>query len=170
MKKLVLGLALIFILLFLAACGQAGSTVTEMPPTLAPTALPEPTADALPGDVLAVYHKTGCIDGTDQTLTIYTDGKLSMIDPKLGETVGQATESDLAVLSSLFTSPEFAQLKPMYQASGADLCAYEVTANLGDGKVKRVLTMDAAETPVLLQRTVDALETLRKRATNAPTG
>ena len=57
--------------------------------------------------------------------------------------------------------PEFAQLQPLYQAMGADLCVYTITARR-DGQPFSVTTMDGADTPEFLQQVLTAAAHLRE--------
>jgi hypothetical protein len=62
----------------------------------------------------------------------------------------------------LIAQPEFAQLNPLYQAAGADLCVYGITTRLPDGTTRSVTTMDAAPTPPLLMQVVKEVDGLWK--------
>lgn len=151
--------------LLLTACGAAVTptaaplaTNTAQPPTVAP--LPTSTGEPLPADVLAIYHKSGCFDGIDDTLTVYSDGTLELVDRQGTTQRAQADAAQLAALQNLLTQPEFKSLRPLYQAMGADLCVYTITVRL-DGQTFSVTTMDAAETPDFLQQVIAAADRLR---------
>ncbi|MBI5564769.1 MAG: hypothetical protein HY870_07740 [Chloroflexi bacterium] len=114
----------------------------------------------MPADALAIYHKRGCIQGLNETLIIRTDGTLDFTDTR-GATQQAHVEADqLTMLQSLLAQSEFAQLQPLYQAMGADLCVYTITAQR-DGKAFSVTTMDGAESPEVLRHVLKEVERLR---------
>jgi hypothetical protein len=159
--------------LLLTACSAAvtptaapSATSTTLPPTAVPLPtptgepLPTSTSEPLPVDVLAIYHKRGCFDGIDDTLTIHSNGTLELVDRQGTTQRAQADIAQLAALQDLLAQPEFKSLRPLYQAMGADLCVYTITARL-DGQTFSVTTMDAAETPDFLQQVIAAADRLR---------
>jgi hypothetical protein len=111
-------------------------------------------------DVLAIYHKSGCFDGIDDTLTVHSGGTLELVDRQGTTQRAQANAVQLAVLQNLLMQPEFRQLRPLYQALGADLCVYTIAAQLS-GQTFSVTTMDAAETLDVLQQVIAAADRLR---------
>lgn len=135
------------------------SAAPTSPRTPVPTPGPEnvtPLADA----VLVVYEKSGCFAGVHDTLTVYRDGRLDLIDRLGKRRMGQASADALRPLQQILSDPAFAQLQPLYQAAGADLCIYSIAAAI-NGQVRTFTTMDAAPTPDILMQAVNALERLR---------
>ncbi len=174
------GISLIWLLgIVLSACAASGtltqttptSTATQPPPqptipaTWTPRPLPIPTTRPieLAADVLAVYHKRGCIQGFDETLIVHLDGTLNFVDTR-GATKQSHIEPDqLTDLQQLLAQPEFDQVQPLYQAMGADLCVYTLTTRRA-GQPFTVTTMDSADHPEVLTRLVKELERLRDLA------
>jgi hypothetical protein len=56
---------------------------------------------------------------------------------------------------------EFSELAPSYQAAGADLITYSITARDSTGNMKTVTTMDGAQTPPYLGQLIVLLDQLR---------
>jgi hypothetical protein len=132
-------------------------------PSIAPSPVapqPAPTGAPLSDDVLAIYHKSGCFMGLDETLTIHVDGTLVLTDTQGAVQQTQVAAEQLTTLRGLLAQPEFAQLQPLYKAAGADLCVYTITAWRG-GQPFSVTTMDGAETPEFLQQVLAAAAQLR---------
>jgi hypothetical protein len=152
----------ILIGLLLSACSAPtantpASTATQ-PPVVAP--VPTSTGEPLPADVLAIYHKSGCFQGVDEKLIIRTDGVLIFTGTHGAAQQAQVAANQLTALQTLLAQPEFAQLQPLYQAMGADLCVYTITAR-HNGQPFSVTTMDGAETPEFLQQVLQEIEQLR---------
>jgi hypothetical protein len=163
MRTNIIGMTILIGLL--SACGSAAapgantpSVTATRPPTIAP--LPTSTGEPLPADVLAIYHKSGCIDGRNETLIVHFDGTLETMDTRGTTQQAQVEADQLVALKELLAQPEFAELQPLYQAAGADLCVYTVTTQR-DGQSFSVTTMDAAKTPELLRQVLQELERLR---------
>ncbi len=153
--------------LVLAACG-AGATGGAAPtqlssPTTAqgtptqptPTAAPMsgetgPTGVGTASDVVVTYRKSGGIAGINETLTIYADGRLDL---------KQVSPSELSRLRQLLASPEFAALKPSYEAPGADQFIYALSMPGG----QKITTTDGAETPAVLEQAIAELERLKRQ-------
>ena len=150
-----------------AAAATAAPVLTAVP---APTAAPAPTQATRPadetkptgqpasGDVVAIYHKTGGIAGVDETLTVYADGRLSLLGRSGAAQTAQAQPADLGKLQSLLASPDFAGLSPRYQASGADLFNYQITI---PSTGQTVSTMDGAQAPAVLGQAITEMEQLK---------
>jgi hypothetical protein len=146
--------------LWLTAC-SAAVTPTALTP-VAPETPPPPTIEPLPADVLAIYRQQGCFVGLDETLIVHFDGTLSFAAARGTAQQTQIKVEELAELQDLLAQPEFAELQALYQAVGADLCVYTITARRA-GQSFSVTTMDGAATPEFLQRVIDAAARLRRR-------
>jgi hypothetical protein len=132
-----------------------------MPPDViatkaAPSAGPAPTGDE--SMILVILHQTGGFIGIDKTLTVYTDGKITLTGDG-GDKEAQVPPSELATLEQLLASPEFAALQPRYHAQGNDLFTYEITVP-DDGKPQTVVTMDGANHPEVLTQVLAELNKL----------
>jgi hypothetical protein len=142
-------------------------------PTAAPTLPPQPTqgqvikvtpgtapeSNAQLSDVLVIFRRSGGIAGIDETLTIYTDGRLELSDRK-GKKTAKVAPDELAVLQKLLAGPEFAALDRQYRAAGADLFIYKVTVP-GGKQPRTVATMDGAKNPPVLSQVLVELSKLR---------
>ncbi|RIK29469.1 MAG: hypothetical protein DCC52_07245 [Chloroflexi bacterium] len=62
---------------------------------------------------------------------------------------------------------DFDALDNLYQALGADLFTYTITARTSNGSVKTVTTMDGAKTPAYLGQLIAMLEQLRGGTANS---
>jgi glucose/arabinose dehydrogenase len=177
----ILRVVAIGLIVLLTACGGQPTTSSAPQPTqpAAPTQPPEPTAAPQPtqepvikvtpgttpdsnaqlGDVLVIFQRSGGIAGIDETLTVYTDGRIELSDRK-GKMTAKVTTDELAALQKLLAGPEFAALDPKYQAAGADLFTYKVTVP-GGKKPRTVVTMDGAPTPEVLNQVLVELGKLR---------
>ncbi len=145
--------------LWLTACSTAVTPTASVPVA---TATPAPTIEPLPAEVLAIYRQQGCFVGLDETLIVYFDGALDFVDARGTAQQAQIEVEELAELQDLLAQPEFAELQPLYQAVGNDLCVYTITARRA-GQPFSVTTMDGAATPEFLQRVIDAAARLRRR-------
>jgi hypothetical protein len=138
---------------------------TQAPkPTAVPTQAPKPPAGTTPqsnGDVLLVFQQSGGIAGIDETLTVYTDGRLEFSDRK-GAKTAQVAPEDLAALQQLLASPEFAALDTRYQAAVADAFLYKITLP-GNPRPFSVQTMDGALHPPVLDQVLVELNKLREQ-------
>jgi hypothetical protein len=56
---------------------------------------------------------------------------------------------------------DFGRLEPLYQATGADLFTYTITARDADGRIRTVTSMDGAKQPEYLGLLIGQLEQLR---------
>jgi hypothetical protein len=127
----------------------------------ASTAPPAPTVEGqISGDVLVIYHKSGGFVGIDETLTVHADGKLDLLTRRGGNTTAQVDPADLSVLRKLLASAEFASLQPPAPPPGADQYVYELTV---PGTGRRIMTVDGAQNPPVLDQAIDELEQLRAR-------
>jgi WD40 repeat protein len=145
-----------------------------LPPasTPAPGPTPSPTASAqpplgtpagaeLPQDALLVYERSGCFDGRDDTLTVHLDGRLELVDNRRGTSqAAQASPDQLEPLRGLLAQPAFADMQALYQATGADLCVYSLTARAAGSQPRTVITMDTAQHPAILQQAIHELDGL----------
>ena len=149
---------------WLTACGASATPPhaknTAQPPTIAP--LPTSTGEPLPAEVLAIYRQQGCFVGLDETLIVHFDGTLDFAAARGTAQQAQIAVEELAELQDLLAQPEFAELQPLYQAVGDDLCVYTITARRA-GQPFSVTTMDGAATPEFLQQVIDAAARLRRR-------
>lgn len=144
-----------------APSANTPSPIATQPPTVVPR--PTPTIEPLPAGALAIYHKRGCFQGLDETLVIHSDGALAFTDTRGATQQAHIKAERLTVLQGLLAQPEFAQLQPLYQAMGADLCVYTITARR-NGQAFSVTTMDGAESPELLRQVLKETERLRGQA------
>ncbi len=135
-------------------------------PTRAPSAYPAPSSPTrpanvtLPAGVLAIYQRTGCFASVNETLTIQLDGVLQFVE-RGGSKQGKVAAERLNTLKQLFAQAEFANLQPLYQATGADLCTYRITALTSNAQARVVTTMDAAKHPEILNQVLAELTKLR---------
>lgn len=141
---------------------------TPVPPSTTPlptqpvaTPAPDEIPVDLPDDVLAIYVKSGGFIGMNTKLTIYQGGKLEVTDRDGNTQTAQVDHAQLTPLRNMLAQPEFTQLEPLYQASGADLFVYTLTARDQNGHPRTVTTMDAAKTPPFLGQLIAILEQLR---------
>jgi hypothetical protein len=157
-----------------AAPTQAPEPTQASEPTQAPTEAPEPTqaptqaskppagtTPQLNSAVLLVFQQSGGIAGIDETLTVYTDGRLEFSDRK-GAKTAQVAPEDLAALQQLLASPEFAALDTRYQAAVADAFLYNITLP-GNPRPFSVQTMDGAQHPPVLDQVLVELNKLREQ-------
>jgi hypothetical protein len=98
--------------------------------------------------------------GLDETLTVHADGRLELQSAGKATKTAQVQPGQLAQLRKLLTSPAFGQLQAQYQASGADLFTYDIS--IPGGTPARVVTMDGAEIPQVLQQVIAELNRLRQ--------
>lgn len=163
--KLFFAIALPAFALALAACSAAAT----LPATPAPTSAARPTlASSLPtranpvaDDVLVIYRKSGGIAGIDETLVVHQGGLLELTMRGGATKSVQADHAMIQPVRRMLEQPEFSALQPLYQAAGADLFTYTVTARDANGNLKTVTTMDAAPTPPYLGQLIAMLEQLR---------
>ena len=153
MQKIKFGLLLVCTLLF--ACTTPSATT---PATQAPTRAIE---TPFPDDVLVAYHKSGGIAGIDETLVVHQGGLLELTMRGGSPKSVQADEPMLQPLRRMLEQKEFSQLAPSYQAMGADLFSYTITARDANGNLKTVTTMDTAKHPDYLGLLIVMLEQLR---------
>jgi hypothetical protein len=116
----------------------------------------------LASDVVVAYRKHGGIAGIDQTLTVHADGTLGLEGPRLQPREAHVPPTDLEPLRTLLSSAEFAQLRTLYQAAGADLFVAEITVPTTVGP-RTIVTMTGAPSPPVLDQAVAELERLRQR-------
>lgn len=137
------------------ATSQPLSTIP--PGTTSPSATSVPLAD----DVLAIYHKTGGIAGIDETLTVHQGGLLELVQKGGNSKSVQLDEPMIQPVRRMLEQKDFGEVAPMYQAVGADLFTYTLTARDASGNAKTVTTMDGANPPAFLGQLVAMFEQLR---------
>ncbi len=141
------------------ACSNATTTNSPTPNATAPAptrAVQTPVAD----EVLVTYHKSGGIAGIDETLVVHQGGLLELTT-RGAQKIAQADEPMIQPLRRMLEQKDFSELAPRYQAAGADLFTYTITARDANGNAKTVTTMDAAKHPAYLGQLIAMLEQLR---------
>jgi hypothetical protein len=146
-----------FVLILIAGCAPTATPTPAVVPTLPLVSTP---AVPLPDDVLVIYHKSGGIAGVDDTLTVHQGGLLELVSRDGTKSV-KADEPMIQPLRRMLEQKDFDSLQPMYQASGADLFVYSITARDSAGRPKVVTTMDTAKHPDYLGLLIAQLEVLR---------
>jgi hypothetical protein len=173
MRSIGLGLALCIALCLSVACSQnvqpgTAPTAATTPLATATTQATHPSETLAPtavlgaGDIVITYRKTGGFDGRDETMTVYADGKLTLISRGGAVEQAQATPAEIDQLGQVLASNDFAQLEATYQAAGADLITYMLIVPNGPAP-RTVTTMDAAQNPPVLTQAIAALEQLRAK-------
>lgn len=139
----------------IVSCSYPGTsgTTTATPVVLA-------TLQPLPDDVLAIYHKTGGIAGVDETLIVHHGGLLEWRSRSANKSL-KVDEPTVQQLRTMLEDKNFSQLESRYQAAGADLFTYTITARDGNGNVKTVTAMDTAKYPDYLGVLIGMLDNLR---------
>lgn len=161
----------------LSACAASSPSTPPEPsaihtlqpaPTRTPIAPPVPTTQPVELDsgVVAIYHKQGCFQGVDDVLTVHSDGTLVVTDTHGTAQQSHTSADQLTTLGTLLAQPELAQVRPLYQAAGADLCVYTVMARRGKQPFT-LMTMDGAEPPEIVNQLIKELERLRVLASNS---
>lgn len=158
-KFTVIGLIGLCALFLLSACATPAATPTPLPP--APTAQSLPTARPLDDDILVIYHKAGGIAGIDETLTIHQGGVVELVTRNGNPKSLLLSEPTLLPIRRMIEQKEFGELESQYQALGADLFVYTITARDSNGKTKTVVTMDGAKNPDYLGLLIVMLENMR---------
>lgn len=144
-------------------CATAPGAIGTPVPTGSVRASPAVTTPApSDDDMLVVYHKTGGIAGVNETLTVSQGGMLELVDSKGEHKIMQVDEPVIQPIRRMLEQEDFAKLEPQYQAGGADLFVYTVTANTPSGK-KSVTTMDGAKAPAYLEQLIALLDQLRQQ-------
>jgi hypothetical protein len=140
-------------LLLLAGCG-GGTTGT----TGTATTTSEPVV--VVGDV--TLTTSGGIAGFVTTVTVRSDGVVTVVDDSQAPRESILPEGELDTLHSMVASPEFAGLLETYvppEGVCCDFFFYEVTAAVGDATI-RTTTADTVETPAILQQVIDLMSAL----------
>jgi len=145
------GLTVILLLFGCAAVPAPANPKREVLPTVSPLAQ----------DVLATFHKSGGVADVDETLTVYHGGVMELVS-RAGTTKSlKVNEPILLPLRDMLEQKEFGALEPVYQAPGADLFVYTITARDLNGTTKSVTTMDGVKNPEYLGLLIGMLEQLR---------
>lgn len=153
----------VFAAIFLFACAPAPNNATATLGSQAPAATAVPLGD----DMLVIYQKKGGIAGINETLVVHQDG---LLEWSMRGGAPQALQAEHAALESLrrmLEQKDFDALDNLYQALGADLFTYTITARTSNGSVKTVTTMDGAKTPAYLGQLIAMLEQLRGGTANS---
>jgi hypothetical protein len=103
-------------------------------------------------------QRSGGIVGLSQTMTVYADGRL-VFEGDVAKTQAQAAPAEIQTMQRLLASPEFAALDARYPAMGADLYVYEISVPK-NGKPQKVVTMDGASNPPVLDQVVAEVQKL----------
>lgn len=152
----------------LTACGTATTSAPQLPATSvspAVTAAPQPTqSPAADTGVLVSLHQSGGIANVDNTLTVYSDGRIELTNKSGQVQVSQASAGDLEHLRELLNSSELAQAAPHARAPGADQMTYELTLTI-DGKPRTITTMDGAKNAKAVDQVLAELAKLRPART-----
>jgi hypothetical protein len=153
-------------LVLLAGCGGQVATsgpVASTTPSLSPPLSSAPPLE-IPPDALAVYQRSGCFDGVRDVLTVYSDGRLELVD-RLGVTTnGSASAQALSAVQAQIQAAAGAVVPGAFVPP--DACVYTISARLADGTTLAATTNDAARqsdpnSPIFA--TIDALENLRQQ-------
>jgi hypothetical protein len=105
-------------------------------------------------------QRSGGIAGLSQTMAVHTSGRLEF-EGDVAKTEAQAAPAQIAALQQLLASPEFAALDARYPAMGADLYVYEISVpNTKNGKPQKVVTMDGASNPPVLDQVLAEVQKL----------
>jgi hypothetical protein len=139
----------------LASATAAPATTQPGAPT---AATPQPSGNGK--EVLVTMQRSGGIAGIIEMITVYADGRLEF-SGDVAKTQAQATPAELSALQQLIDSPEFAALGARYSAPGADLFTYEIGV---PGSAKKIVTMDGAENPPVLNQLLANLQQLLRQA------
>ena len=171
------------LLLLLSGCGVAppgtgasGATEGEQSTSVAttgPTTMPEPAATSDTGGgvttepaatpntgVVVTWTRSGGIAGIMETMTVYSDGRVTLDRDGRQQTV----QGDMAVIRALeqtLAGAEWQSLDPVYGEQFPDAFAYSV-----QGGGKEVRTYDGAQNPAPLVAVLQQLDQLYQAASN----
>ena len=148
----------------LAACAPAvGPNATRSPlPATSPLAVPA-TSPSAPQGLLIRYHRSGGIAGSDETWSIYADGRVEHSGRGTGHSA-QLGADQVTTLIAAMRAADAAALKESYVPSNqcCDRFLYEITLVL-DGQTQTVRTLDAApEEPPALTALLSAINAALK--------
>ena len=134
-------------------------------PTTFPTVVPETTIPTIGGgvaiDVLVVYELSGCFAGVQETMTVYTDGRLQWTDRSGLVKRGNASAAQIGDLQTkLQATSQFDTFPNMIPP---DACVYSFTATTADGQPFSVTTYDGAQHPPEFAEAVQALRELSEQ-------
>ena len=105
---------------------------------------------------LVTYSRSGGFAGMQQTLTVNTDGSMTLKNRNLPDRTGTADAARLGRLRELLASEELKKAPLSAKASGADLTTYTITLPDGRG----FLTMDAVSNPPVVDEILAVLNEL----------
>ena len=111
--------------------------------------------------MLVIYRKHGGIAGIDETLVVHQGGLLELTQRGGAKKSAHVDEPQIQIVRRMLEQNGFSELDELYQAAGADLFVYVITARDSSGKPKTVTTMDAANTPPYLGQLIAMLNQLR---------
>jgi hypothetical protein len=143
-------------LLLIASCGAGTTDTTGTTGTATPTSEPL----AVVGDV--TLTRSGGFAGFVTTVSVSTEGVVTVVDDSQASSESVLPEDDLAALHDLVRSPDFGALLETYvppEGVCCDFFFYEVTAAVGDSIIATA-TADTVETPLILQQVIDLLSGL----------
>ena len=104
----------------------------------------------------------GGIAGSTTTVTVKSDGVVTVVEDSGGSNQSVLPETELSALHSMVASPEFGALDETYvppEGVCCDFFYYEISADIGDETIKSA-TADTVETPLILQQVIDLLSGL----------
>ncbi len=161
----------VVLVLSLAACSPA---VTPLPsPTLPPFATripspvesplqsPLPTASSQSESAFLVYHRTGGLQGVNDTWTVAADGQVSYQGQR-PISAKQLDSAQMAELAAAVRSANFMSLEDSYvpENNCCDRYTHEITVSVA-GQTKTVRTIDASPTePASLTALIQTLNQL----------
>lgn len=114
--------------------------------------------EALPADVVLIFHRSGGFAGVDQEWIVYADGRIEMPD---GSTK-QVDSGQVTALLDTIQSAKFFDLSDSYVPldTCCDRFTYSITVQM-DGQTKTVQTIDdAPKQPEALSEVLSAVNTL----------
>lgn len=152
--KIIFTLFAAAVIALLAACAGASPAPTS-------TSGAQATPVSLGDDVLVIYNRRGGIAGLNETLMVHQGSLLQVKLPDGTTQTAKVAEPMIQPVRRMLEQKEFSELAPMYQAAGADLITYSVTARDSSGNLKTVTTMDGAQTPPYLGQLIVMLDQLR---------
>ena len=137
---------LFLLVLVLAGAGCLGTRVIPVNKTAPPA-------------ILVDYHRVGGIGGMDDRLVIFTNG-VAAISQGSATTEISLNDTDLALISVLFSESDFSQLQNNYPAShqSPEVISYTITY------MGKTVTAQDTDIPPSLETIIDNLNTILTRA------